>query len=75
MDVLTTLTVGLPFAPLKGVLAIGRLLEEEAEREMHDPSRVRRELEDIEAAANEDALSDEAAEQRKQDAVDRLLGA
>jgi hypothetical protein len=42
---------------------------------MHDPSRVRRELEDIEAAANEDALSDEAAEQRKQDAVDRLLGA
>jgi gas vesicle protein GvpG len=72
MDLLT-LTVGLPFAPLKGVLAIARVLEEEAERELYDPSRVRRELEQIEADQAEGRIPDDVAEERKQEALDRLI--
>lgn len=74
MDLLS-LTVGLPFAPLRGVVALARLLEDEAERELHDPARVRRELEEIEAAESDERLAHEEAEERKQEAVNRLLGA
>jgi hypothetical protein len=71
---LVTMTVGLPFAPLKGLLALARVLEEEAVRELHSPSSVRRELEEIESAQSDQALSDEDAEERKQQAVTRLVG-
>jgi len=71
---LVTMTVGLPFAPLKGLLALARMLEEEAERELYSPSRVRRELEEIEAEQADQALSDEDAQARKQEAVTRLVG-
>jgi len=71
---LVTLTVGLPFAPLKGLLALARVLEEEAERELHSPSRVRRELEEIESQQSEQVLSDEDAEARKEQALTRIVG-
>jgi hypothetical protein len=71
---LVTLTVGLPFAPLRGLLALANLLEEEAEQELYSPNRVRRELEEIEAAQSVRALSDEDAESRKKQAVTRLVG-
>ena len=60
---LITMTIGLPFAPLKLLTALAGVLEEEAERELYSPSRVRRELEEI-----------EAAQERRQQAVTRLVG-
>jgi gas vesicle protein GvpG len=71
---LVTLTVGLPFAPLRGLLALANLLEEEAERELYSPNRVRRELEEIEEAQSQQSLSDEDAQNRKQQALTRLVG-
>ena len=71
---LVTMTVGLPFAPLKGLLALARVLEEEGEKELYSPNRVRRELEEIEQAQSDQALSDEDAEIRKQQAVTRIVG-
>lgn len=71
---LVTMTVGLPFAPLKGLLALARVLQEEGEKELYDPKRVRRELEEIEAEQADEAVSDEEAEARKQQAVSRLIG-
>ena len=71
---LVTMTVGLPFAPLRGLLALARVLEEEGERELYSPSRVRRELEEIEDEQSNQALSDDDAEARKQEAVTRLVG-
>jgi hypothetical protein len=71
---LVTMTVGLPFAPLKGLLALARVLQEEGEKELYDPKRVRRELEEIEAEQADEAMSDEEAEARKQQAVTRLIG-
>ena len=70
---LVSLTLGLPLAPLRGLLALARLLQEQAEQELYNPSQVRRELEDIEAAQSEDELSEEAAESEEQQVLDRLL--
>lgn len=71
---LITMTIGLPFAPLKLLTALAGVLEEEAERELHSPARVRRELEEIEAAQSDEAVSDADAQERKQQAVTRLVG-
>jgi hypothetical protein len=70
---LVSLTLGLPLAPLRGLLALARVLQEQAEQELYNPSQVRRELEDIEAAQSEDELSEEAAESEEQQVLDRLL--
>jgi hypothetical protein len=58
---------------LRGLLALARLLQEQAEQELYNPSQVRRELEDIEAAQSEAQLSEEAAESKEQQVLDRLL--
>lgn len=70
---LVSLTLGLPLAPLRGLLALARLLQEQAEQELYNPSQVRRELEDIEAAQSQAGLSEEAAEAEEQRVLDRLL--
>jgi hypothetical protein len=70
---LISLTIGLPFAPIRGLLALARLLQDEAEQELYSPTRVRRELEEIEAAQSNAELSDEAAEAGAQQAIDRLV--
>lgn len=36
----------LPFKPLQAVIKLGEVLEEEAERQLRDPARIRRELEE-----------------------------
>jgi hypothetical protein len=71
MDLVSS-TVGLPFAPIKLVLAIARLLQEEAESHLYDPARVRRELEEIEEAQAHDELPDDVAEEHKKHVVSRL---
>jgi hypothetical protein len=70
---LTTVTLGLPLLPLKGLLAVARLLEEEAERELHDPSRVRRQLEDVEAAEAADELPEEEGAKKKEEILQHLM--
>jgi hypothetical protein len=70
---LVSLTLGLPLAPLRGLLALARVLQEQAEQELYNPSQVRRELEDIEAAQSRAELSGEAAEAEEQQVLDRLL--
>lgn len=66
MDIVS-LTIGLPFAPLRGLLALARVLQQEAEEQLYSPAAIRRELEEIEA------LPDESARARQQQVVDRLL--
>jgi hypothetical protein len=48
MDLLT-LVPRLPLLPVQGLIKLGELIQEEAERELNDPARVRRELEDAQA--------------------------
>jgi Gas vesicle protein G len=71
---LLTMIVGLPVAPVRGLFAVGRLLQEQVNQQLYDPTQVRRQIEEIEAAQAEGELSDEAAQEQQQEAVDRLLG-
>ena len=36
----------MPFLPVQGVIKLGELIQEETERQLHDPARIRRELEE-----------------------------
>jgi hypothetical protein len=56
---LLTLPFRLPFLPLQMVIALAELLQEEAERELNDPARIRRELEEAEWQRARGEISDE----------------
>jgi hypothetical protein len=58
---LLTLPFKLPLLPLQGVLRLAQLIEEEAERQLADPARIRRELEAIEQARQSGEITDEQA--------------
>lgn len=58
---LLTLPFKLPLLPLKGVLRLAELIEEEAQRQLTDPARLRRQLENIEEARQVGEISDEEA--------------
>jgi hypothetical protein len=72
MNLLTAIA-GMPLAPVRMFLALASVLEEEAERQLHDPSRVRHELEEIEAAQEQGVVSPEEAGHEAQRALDRLI--
>jgi Gas vesicle protein G len=55
---LGTVPFRLPFLPVQGVIKLAELIQEEAERELYDPARVRRELEDAEARRDRGEISD-----------------
>jgi uncharacterized membrane protein len=56
---LLTLLFRLPFLPVQGVIRLGELLQDEAERELHDPARIRRELEDAQRRYEAGEISEE----------------
>jgi len=58
--------VGLPLAPVRGVIALSRLIQERVEHEQRNPSSIRRSLEEAEQAraAGEISPEDEAEIQR-----------
>jgi uncharacterized membrane protein len=56
---LLTLLFRLPFLPVQGVIKLGELIQEEAERQLRDPARIRRELEDAERRHQAGEITDE----------------
>lgn len=73
MDLLSLL-LGLPLAPVRGVIKVAELIRDEAEREMYATSTARRQLEEAEAAgaAGEISQAEKAAAQEQ--VVGRLVG-
>ena len=69
---LLTLPFQLPLLPVRGVVWLAQLIEEEAERTLNDPATVRHELERIEEARLANEISDEEAAQLQQEVVARL---
>jgi len=55
---LLSLPAKLPLLPLLGVVRLAELLQEEAERELHDPARLRRQLEEAERMHAAGQISD-----------------
>ena len=58
----------LPFVPVRGLIAIGEVIRDQAESEMHGPAAIRRDLEEIDQQRREGLISeeDEAAEAEQQ---------
>lgn len=68
-----TLLFRLPFLPIRGVIAIGEIIREQAERELHDPANVRRQLEEAEQARASGEISDRDLARIEREATGRLL--
>jgi hypothetical protein len=67
-----TLLFKLPLLPLKGVLSLGELIQSEAERQLRDPGRLRRELDQIQQALDAGQISAEEADRAQEEAVTRF---
>ncbi|PZF83897.1 gas vesicle protein GvpG [Jiangella anatolica] len=72
MGLLTGL-VTWPLAPVRGVVAIARLIGEEAERQYHDPVAIRAALEQVDADRAAGLLSEEEAAAMEDELIGRLL--
>lgn len=60
-----------PLAPVRGVIRLAELIQEQADRELHDPAAVRRRLEAIQEARESGQITEE--EERR--AVEQVLQA
>lgn len=63
----------LPLMPLRGVITLAGLITDEAERELHDPARVRRELEEAESKRAAGELSEEELSEVEERATSSLI--
>ncbi|WP_030452767.1 gas vesicle protein GvpG [Herbidospora cretacea] len=70
---LFTSILELPLAPVKGVIRLGELLRDEAERKMRDPTVARRELEQIEEAQAAGELTEEEASEAMNAVLQRMM--
>ncbi|MEU2253764.1 gas vesicle protein GvpG [Nocardia xishanensis] len=63
----------LPLAPVRGVIWLGEIIQDEVERKLHDPATIRRELEAIDEAAAAGQLTEEERVQAQQAVLDRMM--
>ena len=68
---LLTLPFRLPLLPVRGVVRLAQLIQEEAERELADPATARRELEQIEQALVSGEISEQEAAQLQNEVAAR----
>lgn len=73
MDLLT-LPLRLPFLPVKGVIRLTELIGDEAERELHDPARIRAELEEAQRRYDAGEISGEELARVEDNATELLVG-
>ena len=66
--------VGFPLLPLKGVIWVARHIQQEAEAQFYDPTRIRAQLEELEEAQRKGELSEEEAERLEDELLERLQG-
>lgn len=70
---LLALPFRLPLLPIQAVIQLAEIIGEQAERELHDPARVRRELEEAEQARASGQISDSDLAQIEDEAAGRLV--
>ncbi|WP_446211632.1 gas vesicle protein GvpG [Micromonospora sp. IBSANI012] len=74
MDILWTLLT-LPYAPVRGLTSVVRVIAREAEARQYDPANIRRELEELDRAAEAGDITPEERDRGQQRVLDRLTGA
>jgi hypothetical protein len=72
MGLLTAL-LGLPVAPLRGVVAVADQVLRQAEDVYYDPAKIRGELEEVDRLRAAGELSVEQAEAWEDELIDRLM--
>jgi Gas vesicle protein G len=70
---LLTLPFRLPFLPLQGVIKLGELLQEEAERQLYDPARIRRDLDEAQRRYEAGEISEEEFTQIQDELASTLV--
>lgn len=73
MGLLSTILT-LPLAPVRGVIWLGEVIQDQVEQQLHDPAALRAELEEIDRAAQAGQLSEEEQKQAQQSVLDRMTG-
>ncbi|WP_262282804.1 gas vesicle protein GvpG [Micromonospora sp. MA102] len=73
MDILWTLLT-LPYAPVRGLTALVKVVAREAESQQHNPVNIRRELEELDEAAAAGDITPEERDRGQQQVLDRLTG-
>ena len=72
MGLLTGL-LGLPLAPVRGVVWMAEQIRDHAEEQYYDPARIRAELEQVDAARRSGELTEEEAAERENELLQRLM--
>ncbi|MDA1360712.1 gas vesicle protein GvpG [Glycomyces luteolus] len=70
---LFSILLELPLAPLRGVVAVSRIIQTQAERELYDPAALRRRIEETDAAVEAGELTEEEAEQEQQETLEAAV--
>ena len=67
--------VGLPLAPLRGVVAVAEQVRQQAEKDFYDPQRIRDELAEVDRLRESGQISEDEATAWEDQLVDRLMNA
>ncbi|QGN46577.1 gas vesicle protein GvpG [Micromonospora sp. WMMD558] len=73
MDILWALLT-LPYAPVRGLTAVVKVIAREAESQQYNPVNIRRELEELDRAAEAGEITPEERDREQQQVLDRLTG-
>lgn len=65
--------IGLPLAPVRGVVWIAERVQDEAEKQYYDPDRIRRELDRIGEARESGELPPEECAELENELLQRLM--
>lgn len=72
MGLLTGL-LGLPLAPVRGVLWVAEQIKDQAEEQYYDPVRIRAQLERVDEARRAGEVSEEEAAELENELLQRLM--
>lgn len=65
--------VSLPWAPVRGVIWVSEVIQEQVEQQLRNPASVRRELEQIEEDAAAGRITEEERARAQQAVLDRMM--
>lgn len=66
--------LGLPLAPLRGVLWVAEQLESEADRQMNDPAVIRQKIDEVEQAFERGEIGEDERDEQQEELLGRLVG-
>jgi hypothetical protein len=70
---LVTGLLGLPLAPVRGVMWLAEQVLEQAEEQFYDPARIRAQLEQVDEARRSGELSEEECGEIENELLQRLM--